>query len=72
MRFNIDKASNKEKYDSVTHKYYKQCPCEEAVQIETKFYIEITTLDELLAFVKKYGDLIVTKDSILIYDDHVE
>ncbi len=34
---------------------------------------EINTLEELLAFQKKYGDLIIEKDNeITIYDDYVE
>jgi hypothetical protein len=34
--------------------------------------IEISTLEELINLQNEYGDLIIRKDSIVIYDDYME
>ena len=73
MRFRITRTSD-----------WKNCPCREAVfNRETQEYnIEINTLEELVAFAKKYGELVFKDDnlygkekdipSIEIYDDYRE
>ena len=73
MRFRITRTSD-----------WKNCPCREAVfNMETQEYnIEINTLEELVAFAKKYGKLVFYDDnfygkekdipSIEIYDDYRE
>jgi len=33
---------------------------------------EIKTLEDLIAFSKKYGQIIVDEDEIMIYDDYIE
>lgn len=65
----------------------KNKPCEEAVKRQviynnekrTRWCVEINNLDELLAFNKKYGDLILSRTEsepsypeIEIYDDYRE
>lgn len=74
MRFGITRTSDWE----------KNCPCKESVfNKETQEYnIEINTLEELVAFARKYGKLVFTDDnfygeetdipSIEIYDDYRE
>ena len=73
MRFRIKRTSDR-----------KNCPCRESVfNRETQEYnIEINTLEELVAFSEKYGELILKDDnyygkekyipSIEIYDDYRE
>ena len=73
MRFGITRTSDCE-----------NCPCRESVfNRETQEYnIEINTLEELVAFAKKYGELVFKDDnyygkekdipSIEIYDDYRE
>ena len=73
MRFSITRTSD-----------WQNCPCRESVfNRETQEYnIEINTLEELVAFAKKYGDLVLKDDndygkekdipSIEIYDDYRE
>ena len=34
--------------------------------------IDINTLDELLAMVRVYGDIVIREDEIIIYDDYLE
>jgi hypothetical protein len=34
--------------------------------------IEISTLEELLAFIREHGDIIMTEDGIKIYDDYID
>jgi len=35
-------------------------------------YIELNNIDELMQFIKKWGRVVVDKDSIIIYDDYLE
>jgi hypothetical protein len=34
--------------------------------------IEITTLDELMDFIKEYGSIVLDEDCLTIYDDYLE
>lgn len=34
-------------------------PCEEAFRKDDKWFVEIDTLDKLLSFLPKYGDLVI-------------
>jgi len=34
--------------------------------------IEIDTLDELISFIKKWGQIVMTGDDIIIYDGYLE
>ena len=73
MRFRITRTSD-----------WQNCPCRESVfNRETQEYnIEINTLEELVAFSKKYGELVFKDDndygkekdipSIEIYDSYRE
>lgn len=52
-------------------------PCKEAFQKEANdifapWFIEFNSLDELMLFVKKHEKIVVTKDSIEIYDTYRE
>jgi hypothetical protein len=47
-------------------------PCEEAVDTPTGWMVELRTLVQFREFARKYGDLVVTHDSIEIYDDYRE
>ena len=83
MKFIIDRASN-----------WGEKPCEEATP-ETivwinkfgkkikgdVFVVEISTLEELLNFIEKYGNIVMEKETsfgfkrlpeIIIYDDYIE
>jgi hypothetical protein len=35
-------------------------------------FVDINTLDELMAFINKYGDIVINKDVIIIYNDYIE
>jgi len=39
---------------------------------ESNLTVEINNLDELLAFQKEWGDLILSENKIQIYDDYAE
>jgi hypothetical protein len=49
-------------------------PCEEAFQESGLWFVEIATLEELIAFSAKHGDLVfhAEGDTIEIYDDYRE
>jgi hypothetical protein len=34
--------------------------------------IEISTLEDLMKFIEEYGEIVLTHDSITIYDDYLE
>lgn len=38
----------------------------------TKWFVDFATLEDLMSFVAKYGECIVTSDNIEIYDDYRE
>jgi hypothetical protein len=73
MRFSIDRATRiYEDNDKV---------CDGAIPSDNKpkyewekqdYYIEINTLEELIALVEKEGKIVLEKDSILIYDYYIE
>ena len=62
--------------------YNESKPCPEAFVIKVKYgnfdtewdewAVEINTLEELQAFVKKHGSIILDDDEIIIYDDYIE
>jgi len=69
MLFEIHRASD----DS------DESPCEEARKVcrpDAKggdyWQVEINTIEELVAFSKKYGNLVFDPRSIWIYDDYME
>lgn len=35
-------------------------------------FIDISSLEELLDFVKKWGDIVLSEDKIIIYNDYLE
>lgn len=58
-----------------TSEYSGGSPCIEAVKIaEEEYEVEINTLEQLLDFSKRHGDLVFKGDppSIEIYDDYRE
>jgi hypothetical protein len=66
MRFQVMRASNWDD-DFV--------PCEGAVHDGDDWWIEIATLDDLLAFIAKNNTgngIIIDQHSLLIYDDYIE
>jgi hypothetical protein len=66
MRFRISRASHFNTHNTP--------PCEGAIKDKNHWYIEISTLEELLEFIEKLDEGIIfyNKDSITIYDDYVE
>ena len=81
MRFKLTKASDwnstedKIKYEKLGFKfepekdsYFKHTPWYTVENSE----IEFNTLEELLNFIKKYGEIILYEDEITIYDDYIE
>jgi hypothetical protein len=64
VRFTIRRASD-----------FNGVPCGEAIRVEDFWEVEIATLDALLAFVDKHGDVIVEQGeppSLMIYDGCLE
>lgn len=51
---------------------YKELHNETQYKISEGVDMEIITLDDLIAFIKKYGHVIVDEDTIEIYDDYRE
>lgn len=52
-------------------------PCDNAIfagkdEYETYWQVEINSLDELLAFINKNGEIVMRKDSLEIYDTYRE
>lgn len=47
-------------------------PCEEAIQLNDEWVISFDTLEELMLFVGKYKQLVLTEDRVEIYDDYRE
>ncbi len=67
---------------SIANYSNKGVPCDEAVQTGGKqvardtfvpvYSVTLNTLEELQAFIEKYGEVIISADKIVIYDDYVE
>lgn len=63
---------------SRTSQFNHGVPCDEAyiegVDSFNKpiYWVEINTLKELMAFIEKYGVIVLDKDEIEIYDDYRE
>lgn len=66
MRFEIDRAS------APVIPRPSQRPVEGAVLDGENWFIEIGTLDELMALIAKEGTVILRDDGLTIYDDYVE
>ena len=75
MWFKVRRASERLRFERIPK------PCDEAVVIKEEPYedttiktygVEINTIEDLLAFVKKYGEIIFDGEWICIYDDYVE
>jgi len=47
-------------------------PCQECYWNKDKWEIEINSLNELIKFIKKYSEIILTDDCLCIYDDYIE
>ena len=47
-------------------------PCEEAVPIGDKWYVDINSLEDLMAFIGRHGKVVVRSNWIEIYDDYRE
>lgn len=59
--------TTEEVYGEFTHKeWYKD------EDFENPVTIEINTLEELIQFVKEWGEIIISEDGIKIYDDYIE
>lgn len=78
MKYKVERASN---YDL----YGETKPCEEAIGeskyagttiLDTEWFIEIETIEQLLAFIKKYGKIVLSQGEfypeIIIYDGYME
>lgn len=50
----------------------KEPPCDEAVKKDSDWVVQINTLEDLVNFSHKYGQLILNEDFIEIYDDYRE
>ena len=60
MKFRVTRASDYWGNNNVQ--------CEEAKEINGYFYIEINTIEQLIDFIKKYGEIVMWEDQIEIYD----
>jgi len=72
MRFKLDRSS---RYGNDPINCNKAIPVGKAPDCDwesQEYEIEINALDELIEFIGEVGTLIVTKDSIEIYDDYRE
>ena len=72
-----DDSRARSKYEDIgfTFKDYKDCRQDGRVVIDNGgVEIELNTLDDLMAFSDKFGQLVVSNDppSITIYDDYME
>jgi hypothetical protein len=54
------------KFEPSDYKEYKK------VELDDEPTIEITTLDELMDFIKEYGSIVLNEDCLTIYDYHLE
>ncbi len=64
MNFRIHRTS-----DSL---YPEKPPCEESYKDNEEYYIEISSLEDLIDFADKHGDLVISRGSIEIYDTYRE
>ncbi len=64
MKFDISRVSHCTSRDKK--------PCEGAVKEGDSWVINIETLDELMAFIEREGDIVLDTISITIYDDYME
>lgn len=84
MKFKLGKASyfnteeEKKKYEKLgfkftryTDKIFHSIP-DWVTNSAVEPSIEISTLEELLAFIKEYGEVVINEDSITIYDGYQE
>jgi len=77
MKFELDKATGsntdleKEKYEKLGFKYGKY-GTEEWYTDSFSPTIEISTLEELMEFVRKYGKIVLEEGEITIYDTWLE
>lgn len=49
-----------------------KAPCDEAIKEGELWYVTLNTLEGFMKFVKKYGEIVLYPDSIIIYDDYLE
>lgn len=63
--------------------YSKELPCEEAVNTGEQeqvardtsvpiYTVSFTTLEELMGFIAKHGEIILDEDALIIYDDRID
>jgi hypothetical protein len=64
---NLEEIGFKFKEDG--NEYYKK---PHFYNVTEKLTIEIDTLDELMAFIEKFGSVVIDKEEISIYDDYRE
>ena len=72
MRFRVDRASawRNNKYKEIDIKFNPRV--EKINNLVEKCFIDINSLEDLMEFISLYGDIVMDKDSILIYDDYIE
>ena len=68
MKFEIHRTSDL---------FNEKSPCPEAIlagrkEWENKYEVELNTLEELMAFVSKYGLIVLSSSTIEIYDAYRE
>jgi hypothetical protein len=68
MQFKIKRASD------ILH---EKPPCPEATLIrddgfDKEYEVTLTSLEDLMAFIKRHGELVINSDSITIYDYYSE
>ena len=75
MKFELSMAKSflsddeKEKYEKLGFKLVKTGY---SWQIEDNPFIEIKSLKELMDFIKEHGEIVLSKDRIIIYNDYLE
>jgi hypothetical protein len=66
MKYKIHRAS------AICWKNEIPCPCEESYLENDEWYINVNSLEDLQKLIKKYWKIILTNDTLIIYDDNLE
>ena len=70
MTFKIERTSLS--YDNYKNENKNVKPCKEAYKKGNYYFIDINSLEELLNFTVKYGEIIIYNETLEIYDDYRE
>lgn len=65
LQFTVDRVTN-------WGKKPEPKPCDSAFKEGDNWTVNIPSIESLMKFIEKNGDIIIKKDHITIYDDYVE